>query len=158
MPATSILVDFRQEQGRCWNSDCVVRLAHIALDTGRIRFSRTFVGGPGSAASLRHLSHCPGGASGIDVDAGLARIIFFPAVVSLRPSVSQMLRTNVQNDTALWRSFRHISAKDESRTRLAFVFAFCHIGQTARQNSLGEKWWARAFRTRDDDSSSRVRF
>ena len=33
-------------------------LAHIVPDTGWVRFSRTFVGEPGSPASLRHLSHC----------------------------------------------------------------------------------------------------
>ena len=51
--------------------------AHIGLDTGRIRFSRTFVGEPGSTASLRHLAHCQGGTSGIDAEACLARIIAF---------------------------------------------------------------------------------
>ena len=35
--------------------------AHIVPDTGRVHFSRTFVGEPGSPASLRHLSHCLGG-------------------------------------------------------------------------------------------------
>ena len=52
-------------------------LAHIVPDTGRVRFSRTFVGEPGSPASLRHLAHCLGCTSGSDVDAGLARIISF---------------------------------------------------------------------------------
>ena len=52
-------------------------LAHIGPDTGRVRFSRTFVGEPGSPASLRHLAHCLGGTSGIDADACLARIISF---------------------------------------------------------------------------------
>ena len=52
-------------------------LAHTAPDTGRVRFSRSFVGEPGSPASLRHLSPCLGGTSGIDADACLARIISF---------------------------------------------------------------------------------
>ena len=51
--------------------------AHIVPDTGRVRFSRSFVGEPGSPASLRHLSHCLGGPSGIDAEACLARIISF---------------------------------------------------------------------------------
>ena len=52
-------------------------LAHTAPDTGRVRFSRSFVGEPGSPASLRHLAPCLGGTSGIDADACLARIISF---------------------------------------------------------------------------------
>ena len=52
-------------------------LAHIVPDTGRIRFSCSFVGEPGSPASLRHLSPCLGGTSGSDADACLARIISF---------------------------------------------------------------------------------
>ena len=52
-------------------------LAHIVPDTGRVRVSRTFVGEPGSPASLRHLAHCLGGPSGIDAEACLARIIPF---------------------------------------------------------------------------------
>ena len=52
-------------------------LAHIVSDTARVRFSLTFVGEPGSTASLRHLSHCLGGTSGIDAEACLARIISF---------------------------------------------------------------------------------
>ena len=54
-------------------------LAHIAPDTGRVRVSRTFVGEPGSTAtaSLRYLSPCLGGTSGIDADARLAPIISF---------------------------------------------------------------------------------
>ena len=51
--------------------------AHIAPDTGRVRFSRTFVGEPGSPASLRHLAPCLGDTSGIDADACLAQIISF---------------------------------------------------------------------------------
>ena len=51
--------------------------AHLVPDTGRIRFSSTFVGEPGSSASLRHLGHCVGGTSGVDADAGLAWIISF---------------------------------------------------------------------------------
>ena len=51
--------------------------ALIGPDTGRVRFSRTFVGEPGSPASLRHLSRCLGCTSGIDAEAGLARIISF---------------------------------------------------------------------------------
>ena len=51
--------------------------AHIVSDTGQVRFSRTFVGELGSPASLRHLSHCPRGTSGIDADACLARIVSF---------------------------------------------------------------------------------
>ena len=52
-------------------------LAHTVPDTGRVRFSRSFVGEPGSPASLRHLSPCLGGTSGIDAEAGLARILSF---------------------------------------------------------------------------------
>ena len=51
--------------------------AHIVHDTERTRFSHTFVGEPSSPASLRHLSPCLGGPSGIDADACLARIISF---------------------------------------------------------------------------------
>ena len=51
--------------------------AHIVPGTGRVRFSRTFVGELGSPASLRHLSHCLGGTSGFDADACLARIVAF---------------------------------------------------------------------------------
>ena len=52
-------------------------LAHIVPDTGRVRFSRTFVGEPGSPASLRHLSPCLEGPSGIAAEACSARIISF---------------------------------------------------------------------------------
>ena len=51
--------------------------AHIGPDTGRGRFSRTFVGEPGNTASLRYLSPCLGGTSGSDAEAGLARILSF---------------------------------------------------------------------------------
>ena len=50
---------------------------HMVPVTGRVRVSRTFVGEPGSPASLRHLSHGLGGPSGIAAEAGLARIISF---------------------------------------------------------------------------------
>ena len=52
-------------------------LDHIVPATGRIRVSRTFVGEPGSPASLRHLAPCLGGTSGSDAEACLARIISF---------------------------------------------------------------------------------
>ena len=52
-------------------------LAHIGPDTGRVRVSRTFVGEPGSPASLRHLAPCLGGPSGSAAEAGLAQIISF---------------------------------------------------------------------------------
>ena len=52
-------------------------LAHTAPDTGWVHFSRSFVGEPGSPASLRHLAPCLGGTSSIDAEACLARIISF---------------------------------------------------------------------------------
>ena len=52
-------------------------LAHTVPDTGRVRFSRSFVGEPGSPASLRHLAPGLGGPSGSDAEACLARIISF---------------------------------------------------------------------------------
>ena len=52
-------------------------LARIVPGAGRVRFSYTFVGEPGSPASLRRLSHCLGRTSGIDADACLERIISF---------------------------------------------------------------------------------
>ena len=51
--------------------------APMVPDPGRVRFSRTFVGEPGSPASLRHLAPCLGGTSGIAAEACLARTVAF---------------------------------------------------------------------------------
>ena len=54
--------------------------AHIGPDTGRVRFSRTFVGESGSTASLRHLALCLGGTSGIDTDACMLERVLLRAI------------------------------------------------------------------------------
>ena len=96
---------------------------HIVPNTGRVRFSRTFVDEPGSDASLRHLSHCLGGTSGFDADACLARIISFrqepPSGLVRARCYERMCKTDACAKFALVRVWTNSSALSTPGARSA---------------------------------------
>ena len=107
--------------GGCWNSDCVVRfdshcsghrvgpfLTHIRGRTGKHCKLATPISLP-----RRHFWHQCGYLPGSDR--------FFPAVAFLRPGVSQMLRTNVQNNTARDEPRTTAAVRKRMRTRTALL-------------------------------------